>query len=52
MLRLYNPESRQRSIYLVDLDKGTLDLRIDSDNQAVRVLSLCQCGFFAWACDE
>jgi hypothetical protein len=25
-LRLYNPESRQWSIYLVDLDKGTLDL--------------------------
>jgi hypothetical protein len=25
-LRLYNPDSRQWSIYLVDLDKGTLDL--------------------------
>ena len=25
-LRLYNPESHQCSIYLVDLDKGTLDL--------------------------
>jgi len=25
-LRLYNPQSRQWSIYLVDLDKGTLDL--------------------------
>jgi hypothetical protein len=25
-LRLYNPESHQWSIYLVDLDKGTLDL--------------------------
>jgi hypothetical protein len=25
-LRLYNPTSRQWSIYLVDLDKGTLDL--------------------------
>ena len=25
-LRLYNPESRQWSIYLVDLDKGTLGL--------------------------
>src|SRR6202161_1582867 len=25
-LRLYNPESRQWNIYLVDLDKGTLDL--------------------------
>lgn len=25
-LRLYNPESRQWSIYLVDLDKGTLEL--------------------------
>ena len=25
-LRLYNPETHQWSIYLVDLDKGTLDL--------------------------
>jgi hypothetical protein len=25
-LRLYNPESHQWSIYLVDLDKGTLDI--------------------------
>jgi hypothetical protein len=25
-LRLYNPESRQWSIYLLDVDKGTLDL--------------------------
>jgi hypothetical protein len=25
-LRLYNPESHQWSIYLIDLDKGTLDL--------------------------